>query len=74
MTQYSLVFAADTKSGVEKLTFHERSVGGALEVAKERARGDWAELFEGDLLLCRIELVDETGVWLVRPTSKNSQE
>lgn len=66
MVDYSLTFAADTPSGVRTLTFHEHSVGGAMEVAKEHARGDWAELRHGDQLICRMELVDGSGVWLVR--------
>ena len=65
MVDYSLTFAADTESGTRTLHFHERSIGGALEVAKKRAHGDWAELREGDKLICRLELVDDAGVWLV---------
>lgn len=74
MVDYSLVFAADTESGTRTLRFSERSVSGALEVAKQRAQGNWAELFAGEELICRLELVDETGVWLVgsKPASDDS--
>lgn len=67
MDDYSLTFAADTESGVRTLYFHERSIGGALEVAKERASGHWAELRKGNQLICKMELIEKTGVWLVQP-------
>lgn len=66
MVDYSLKFAADTESGTRTLHFNERSVSGALEVAKQRASGSWAELYQGDVLVCSMELVDATGVWLVK--------
>ncbi len=65
MENYSLKFEADTASGEQTLRFHEKSVSGALEFAKESARGDWAELYRNEKLICRMRLVSETGVWLV---------
>jgi len=67
LAQYTLKFAADTDAGEQTLTFFEEALGGALEIAKKSATGNWAELSEEGKLLYRMELVHDTGVWRVIP-------
>ncbi len=74
MLKYSLRFASDNEIGEQTLTFYAHSTSGALDTAKEAAEGSWAELYEDGKLLCRLRLVEDTGVWLVNPASKASQD
>ncbi|MBD2843425.1 hypothetical protein [Erythrobacter rubeus] len=73
MIQYSLKFAADNSAGEQTVSFYAHSTAGALEIAKNSADGDWAELYQGDALVCRMRLVEETGVWLVEPSQSRAQ-
>ncbi|GMN02244.1 hypothetical protein [Erythrobacter sp. MTPC3] len=67
MIKYTLRFAAEDSEGEHKVSFHAHSTAGALDVAKNSAKGDWADLYERDTLICRMQLVEESGVWLVKP-------
>ncbi|MBV7258375.1 hypothetical protein [Erythrobacter crassostreae] len=67
MLKYRLLFVAHEDEGIRELMFNARSTSGALDTAKRAAEGDWAELYQGDELLCNLRLVEETGVWLVMP-------
>ena len=69
MLKYSLCFEADNEDGEQTLTFYARSTTGALDTAKLAAEGEWAELYQDKRLICRLRLVEETGVWLVVPAS-----
>ncbi|MBV7265811.1 hypothetical protein [Erythrobacter ani] len=73
MIQYSLKFAADNFEGEKTVSFYAHSTAGALEIAKNSADGDWAELYQGGQLVCRMRLVEETGVWLVEGSRKHAQ-
>ena len=67
MKKYSLRFAADNDAGERTVRFYAHSTANALELAKESANGDWAELSEDGALICKMQLVEETGVWLIQP-------
>ena len=67
MKSYSLRFAAGNDVGEKTVRFYAHSTANALELAKESASGDWAQLSEDGKLICRMRLVEETGVWLVEP-------
>lgn len=66
MLEYTLRYADDSDD-VQEVTFFAHSTGGALDTAKRAAEGSWAELYEGKNLICRLRLVERTGVWLVSP-------
>lgn len=70
--QYSLKFAADNSAGEQTVSFYAHSTAGALEIAKTSADGDWAELYNGGRMVCRMRLVEETGVWLVEGAQKQA--
>lgn len=67
MIKYTLRFVADQSDAEQKVSFYAHSTAGALDVAKKSAEGDWAALYEKDKLICRMQLVEESGVWLVKP-------
>lgn len=67
MKKYSLRFAADTKAGERVVRFYAHSTSNALDLAKESAHGDWAELSDDESIICRMKLVEDTGVWLIEP-------
>ena len=71
MDNYSLRYTAAPQAGIvtpgeKTVTFYAHSTGNALELAKEAAGGDRAELFRNGKSVCRMKLVGETGVWLVQ--------
>lgn len=70
MDKYDLRFAADNEAGERCVSFHAHSTASALELAKESASGKWAELSLNGRSICRMRLVEETGVWLVTPTGR----
>lgn len=73
MTNYSLRFLPEDKTSETTLSFHAQSTSGALETAKRVAEGNWAELYRGDDLLCRLQLVEENGVWHVIPARSGKE-
>ena len=66
MDRYSLRFAAENQKGEKTVAFYAHSTASALDLARDTASGDWAELSLNGNLLCRMKLVAETGVWLVQ--------
>lgn len=58
----------------EVLDFYARSLNGALEFAKAKAQGKWALLCEEDRPICRLELVQDSGVWLVEPQHQHEDQ
>ena len=79
MKKYSLRFATDKDGGERTVRFYANSTANALELAKESAQGGapsaaWAILSEDDLPICRLKLMEETGVWLVEPTKRPGGE
>lgn len=65
MAQYNLRYASKELGQPIDLAFEERSLAGALDVARTRAQGLWAELWHDGRPLCQLELVSGCGVWLV---------
>lgn len=72
MLNYSLRYGSSDKERVQTLSFYAHSTAGALDLAKQSAGGDWAELFQDGQLLCRLRLVDDAGVWAVFPVANDS--
>ncbi len=68
MDRYSLRFAAENQTGEKTVAFHAHSTAQALDLAKESASGDWAELYLNGKSVCKMQLVGEDGVWFVQPT------
>ncbi len=74
MAQYNLRYASRELGQPVELAFEERSLAGALDVARARAQGIWAELWHDGRPLCQLELVSGCGVWLVGgPDAARSQ-
>ncbi|MXO49428.1 hypothetical protein GRI69_14325 [Erythrobacter vulgaris] len=65
MATYQLRYAAPGPGDIKRLEFEARTLPGALDIAKKETRGTWAELCHEGRTICRLELVAETGVWLV---------
>lgn len=65
MQRYDLRYAAKEPHRIDTLSFEARSLGGALDIARKSARGEWAELYEDGRPVCQLELVVGSGVWLV---------
>ena len=65
MPHYQLKYPANDHRSIDIYAFEAGSLGGALDVAKKNARGEWAELCEEDRPICFLELVSEDGVWLI---------
>lgn len=65
MRQYTLTYDAAGSAGDQSMTFSALSLDCALEVAKKSASGAWAELHEDGVPVCRMQLVDSSGVWRV---------
>jgi len=73
MDKYYLRFAAENHSGEKTVAFYAHSTANALDLAKESASGDWAELYFNGHSVCKMKLVAETGVWLVQPTAEEDR-
>jgi hypothetical protein len=65
MHHYELRYEAPDPQQVKSLSFDAHTFAGALDIAKKQARGEWAELHEDGRPVCRLELVENTGVWLI---------
>lgn len=65
MRHYTLTYDATDIDGEQTINFVALSLDSALNVAKKSARGDWAELQEDGVPVCRMQLVDSSGVWRV---------
>lgn len=68
MDKYELRYAALNEAGATTITFYAHSTANALEMARDSASGSWAELFLNGALVCKMQLVEETGVWLLAPS------
>ncbi|WP_435418251.1 hypothetical protein WAB17_01345 [Parerythrobacter aurantius] len=67
-----LVFEGDGPGDRESLSFRALSLESALEVAKKSAVGEWAELHEDGQPVCRMQLIDASGVWRVSRAGSRS--
>lgn len=65
MQKYVLRFESRNPPEAQEVTFSAPSVQDALEVAKSYPITDWAELYQDGVALCRMQLMDDSGVWLV---------
>ena len=65
MQKYVLRFEAKGSTDPQEVTFSAASVQEALEIAKTYAIGDWAELHQDGVVLSRMQLVDDGGVWRI---------
>lgn len=74
MLKFKLRYARATDGRDETLSFLAQSTAGALETAKLEADGDWAELYQDGQSICRLRLVEETGVWLIERVAEKPAE
>ena len=65
MPYYELKYPANGRTALDTYSFYANTFGGALDVARRNAHGDWAELSEDGRPVCYLELVSDDGVWLV---------
>ncbi len=65
MTKYTLTYSSDYGGTEANVTFYAHSTANALTLAREAASGDWAVLSANGKTVCRMRLVEESGVWLV---------
>ncbi|MDG5750317.1 hypothetical protein P8R33_04280 [Qipengyuania sp. XHP0211] len=65
MHTYKLRARDDRDSVIEEIDFECFSIAGALDKAKAMVRAGHADLFEDGMPVCSMELVAETGVWVV---------
>ncbi|MGB3806683.1 MAG: hypothetical protein WA936_05750 [Erythrobacter sp.] len=72
MDRYSLRYCSPDGDGERTVAFYAHSTSRALDLAKEAAGGDWAELYLNGKSVCRMRLVEETGVWLVERSAKDA--
>ena len=56
---------AHINSVIEEIDFECLSIAGALDKAKAMVKAGHADLYEDGMPICSMELVAETGVWLV---------
>ncbi|QFT76119.1 hypothetical protein [Erythrobacter sp. THAF29] len=65
MLKFSLRFVPDDQTSETTLSFNAHSTAGALDAAKRVAEGNWADLYQGNDLICRLQLAEENGLWRV---------
>ena len=65
MHSYKLLACDDHDSVIEEIDFECLSIAGALDKAKAMVKAGHADLYEDGMPICSMELVAETGVWLV---------
>ena len=65
MQRYTLRYEEPDKDRAQTVEFRAVSLESALEMAKRYAVGEWAELLEEDVPVCRMQLLDSSGVWRV---------
>ena len=72
MTDYSVKCGTAAKGNEVEFHFTAGSFDGALSMAKRRMDGDWAVLLQEGKPLCRMQLVSDTGAWLIgRPSPQD---
>jgi len=69
MTTYKLIYEDDRHGVAKRIEFEAANATGALKIAGREAQGRWAQLFEGERFVCRIERIDPDGanIWIVAP-------
>ncbi len=67
MDEYTLTYSADEIGTEANVTFFAHSTANALTLAREAASGDWAVLSSRGKTVCRMRLVEDSGVWLIEP-------
>lgn len=65
MEQYVLRFEGANQNDPQEVCFNASSLQDALEVAKGYPTSEWAALYRNGVALCRMQLVDDGGVWRV---------
>ena len=65
MPNYVLRSLDENAKPVSEATFECLSIAGALDRAQKLVRGHHADLYQDGQPVCSMELVTETGVWLV---------
>lgn len=67
MQTYRLIYENDRHGAAKRIEFEASNATGALKIAGKEAQGRWAQLFEGDRFVCRIERIDPDGanIWIV---------
>lgn len=71
MRHYTLVYRDPDGTGNLEHGFEAVSLDGALEVAKRLVVGEWAELREDGVAVCRMQLVDSSGLWRIVGLSRS---
>lgn len=76
MHTYKLVYEDDRHGVAKRIEFEARNATGALSIAGKEARGRWAQLFEGDRFICRLERIDPDGanIWIVANRAEPPRE
>lgn len=65
MHRYDLRYAVNGMTEIDTISFDALTLGGALDIARRSAQGHWAELYEDGRPVCELELIIDSGVWLV---------
>ncbi|WP_155805927.1 hypothetical protein [Erythrobacter litoralis] len=72
MADYSLRCSGSQDIGAEEIHFSALSFDGALNLAKKHLNGRQAVLLEDGRPICSMQMVSETGAWLIgRPPLDN---
>lgn len=65
MHDYVLIYRRTDGAQMREHAFRAVSFDNALEVAKGLVEGDWAELHEDGVPICRMQLADSGGLWRI---------
>ncbi len=65
MRHYKLIYRNPDGAGTLEHAFEALSLDNALEVAKRLAVGEWAELYQDNVAVCRMQLVDSSELWRI---------
>ena len=74
MEKYTLFFSTGIGDEEKSLEFDAHSTAAALDTAKQEARGTRARLTLGGKPVCKMRLIEETGVWFIEPASDDASE
>jgi hypothetical protein len=73
LDRYALRFATDNEAGERTVNFLAHSTINALDLAKECANGDWAELSLKGKVICKMRLLEGTDVWLIEGAPRGGE-
>jgi len=73
MDRYELRFASGIGAGKKTVSFYAHSTAQALDLARETASGERAEMYLNGRSICRMRLVQDTGVWLIQRTASDDE-